>query len=159
MTLVGGTGSGTCRPNPTSGAVARAHRDRPARSTPLTVERPASGSPSTADLRTADHPSSWVAVIGLTGLVVPFGAVALEVVSSSYANSSVPGWADWVPLAWPRSLRVVWWLTVAAAVFGFRWSLGRLGLRPNRVVTVLTVAPFVAFALGIAAGSDWSTWH
>jgi hypothetical protein len=152
---VGRTGSGTRRPDPTSGAVAHARRDRPARSTPLAVERPATTPATTADHR----PAGWVLVLGLGGLVLPFAALALEVVSGTYANSSVPDWAEWVPLAWPQPLRVAWWLTVAAAAFGFRWSLARLELRPSRVVTVLTVAPFVAFATGIAVGADWATWH
>lgn len=96
---------------------------------------------------------------GIGGLALTMGAVALEVVSSSYANSTVPDWAHWVPLAWPQPLRVAWWLVVAAGAAGFRWSLGRLGLRPSRVVTALTVAPFVAFAVGIGVGADWATWH
>jgi len=29
----------------------------------------------------------------------------------------------------------------------------------SRVVTVCTVVPFLAFAAGIGAGADWSTWH
>ncbi|MGH9247217.1 MAG: hypothetical protein ACRD29_23460 [Acidimicrobiales bacterium] len=72
---------------------------------------------------------------------------------------SVPGWAEWVPLAWPQPLRVLWWLAVAAGAAAFRWSPGRVGLRPSRVVTVLTVVPFVVFAVGIGAGADWATWH
>ncbi|MGQ0618282.1 MAG: hypothetical protein ACT4PW_15060 [Acidimicrobiia bacterium] len=87
------------------------------------------------------------------------GAVVLEVLSSGYANSEVPGWAHWVPLAWPQPLRVVWWLSVAVAAAGFRWSLAQVGLRTSRVVTVLTVGPFLAFAVGIGAGADWATWH
>jgi len=100
-----------------------------------------------------------VLLAGIGGLAFTMGAVALEVVSSSYANSTVPGWAHWVPLAWPQPLRVAWWLAVAAGAAGFRWSLGRVGLRPSRVVTALTVAPFVGFAAGIGAGADWATWH
>ncbi|CAN5686609.1 hypothetical protein BH20ACT2_BH20ACT2_26190 [soil metagenome] len=93
------------------------------------------------------------------GLLFTLGAVTIEVVSSSYANSSVPDWAEWVPLAWPQPLRVLWWLAVAAAAAAFRWSLARVGLRPSRVVTALTVIPFVVFAVGIGAGADWATWH
>jgi hypothetical protein len=100
-----------------------------------------------------------VLVAGLGGLLFTIGAVILEVVSSSYANSAVPGWAHWVPLAWPQPLRVGWWLAVAAAAGGFRWSLGQLGMQPHRLVTALTAAPFVAFAAGIGAGADWATWH
>lgn len=132
---VGRTGSGIRRPNPTGGAVANSYGDRPAWS------------------------DGRLLFLALTGLVITMGAVTLEVVSSSYANSSVPGWAEWVPLAWPQALRVLWWLVVAASAGVFRWTLGRLGLHPNRLVTALTVAPFVAFAMGIAVGADWATWH
>jgi hypothetical protein len=100
-----------------------------------------------------------VLIAGLGGLVFTMGAVALEVLSGGYANSEVPGWGEWVPLAWPQPLRVVWWLLVATAAASFRWSLSRVGVRPSRVVTLLSVAPFVAFAAGIAAGADWATWH
>jgi hypothetical protein len=98
-------------------------------------------------------------MIGLGGLVFSAGAVILEVISGQYANSAVPGWARWVPLAWPQPLRVAWWLAVAAGAAGFRWSLHRIGLRPSRVVTVGTVVPFLAFAAGIGTGADWATWH
>lgn len=103
--------------------------------------------------------SGWVLLAGFGGLAFTTGAVIVEVVSSSYANSTVPGWAHWVPLAWPRPLRATWWLAVAAAAAGFRWSLGRVGLRPTRVATALTVGPFVMFAAGIGVGADWATWH
>ena len=123
--------------------------------------------PSAPDVVPTDAPtrdrspdgSGWVLLVGLVGLVFTMGAVALEVVSSSYANSAVPGWAEWVPLAWPQPLRVVWWLAVAATAAGFRWSLGRVGMPTSRVVTVLTVGPFVVLAVGIGAGADWATWH
>jgi hypothetical protein len=100
-----------------------------------------------------------VLLIGFGGIVLTLGAVILEVISGQYANSAVPGWARWVPLAWPQPLRVAWWLAVAAGAAGFRWSLQRLGLRPSRVVTVCTVVPFLAFAAGIGTGADWATWH
>lgn len=87
-------------------------------------------------------------------------AVALEVVAGGAANSPVPAWAEKaVPLAWPQPLRVAWWLGVAAAAYGFRASLRRLGLRQRPVVVVLSVAPFVVFAVGVALGASWATWH
>jgi len=100
-----------------------------------------------------------VLLIGLGGLAFTAGAVILEVISGQYANSAVPGWARWVPLAWPQPLRVAWWLAVAAGAGGFRWSLHRLGLRPSRVVTVFAVVPFLVFAAGIGVGADWAPWH
>ena len=104
-------------------------------------------------------PSGWVLMLGLGGLVFTAGAVVLEVISGQYANSAVPGWARWVPLAWPQPLRVAWWLAVAAGAAGFRWSLHRIGLRPSRVVTAGTVVPFLVVAAGIGLGADWATWH
>ncbi len=98
-------------------------------------------------------------LVGVGGLAFTFGAIALEVIASRYANSQVPGWAKWVPLAWPAPLRVLWWLAVATAAGAFRWSLPHLGLRPTRVGTALTVGPFVALAVGVAIGADWATWH
>ncbi|MBW3613879.1 MAG: hypothetical protein KY439_01025 [Actinobacteria bacterium] len=87
-------------------------------------------------------------------------AVVSEVVTSGAANSPVPSWADdVVPLAWPQPLRVVWWLATAAAAYGFRASLRRLGLPQHPVVVVLSVAPFVVFAAGVATGAPWATWH
>lgn len=87
-------------------------------------------------------------------------AVVLEVVSGRAANSPVPAWADEVaPLGWARPLRVVWWLVVATAALGFRAALHRLGFRQRPVVVVLSVAPFMVFAAGVALGADWATWH
>jgi hypothetical protein len=86
--------------------------------------------------------------------------VALEVVSGLNANSPVPAWAEQAtPLAWPQPARVAWWLTVAGAMYAFRFLLGRAGMPQRRLVVVLSVAPFVLFAAGVAAGADWATWH
>lgn len=87
-------------------------------------------------------------------------AVAAEIFSSRYANSPVPGWAYRIsPLAWPQPARVVWWLAVAGAMVAFRVLLGRAGLPQRRLVVVISAAPFVIFAAGIAVGAEWSTWH
>lgn len=92
------------------------------------------------------------------GFVV--AAVSLEVMSSLAANSPVPAWADQVvPLAWPQPARVAWWLTVAGAMYAFRFLLGRAGMPQRRLIVVLSVAPFVIFAAGVAGGADWATWH
>lgn len=99
-----------------------------------------------------------LAALGCATLVV--AAVALEAVGGTAANSPAPGWARYaVPLAWPRALRVLWWLVVAAAALGFRVALHRLGFRQRRVVVAASVVPFVVFAAGIAGGADWATWH
>jgi hypothetical protein len=54
---------------------------------------------------------------------------------------------------------VLWWLVVAAAALGYRLSMHRLGIRQRPLVVALSVAPFVAFAAGIALSADWATWH
>jgi hypothetical protein len=86
-------------------------------------------------------------------------AVVLEVVGGSFANSTVPGWAHVVPIAWPSGLRVLWWMAVAAAAGLFRLGLHRLGIRQRPIVVAGSVLPFLAFAAGIAADADWATWH
>lgn len=109
------------------------------------------------DSHQTDARWAWAA-IGTAAFVLL--AVALEVASGTAAGSPVPGWAaSTVPLAWPRPLRVVWWAVVAIAAAGHRWALGRLGLHPRRLVSVVVVAPFVAFALAVALGAEWSTFH
>jgi hypothetical protein len=100
----------------------------------------------------------WIAAAVVSvGFVL--GAVALEVLAGTAANSPVPEWAHVVPATWPRPARVGWWLAVAGAVGLYRSALHRLGFRPNRLVTLATVAPFLVFALGIALGSEWTAWH
>ena len=87
-------------------------------------------------------------------------AVVLEMLSGTWANSPAPSWAERiVPLAWPQPLRVVWWLAVAGAAGTYHRSLRRAGIPRRRVMGVMTVVPFLAFAGGIAAGADWATWH
>ena len=87
------------------------------------------------------------------------GAVTLEVLAGTAANSAVPDWAQLVPATWPRPARVSWCLAVAGAGGVYRLSLHRLGLWPNRLVTLATVAPFLLFAFGVAVGSQWTAWH
>lgn len=86
-------------------------------------------------------------------------AIVLELVGGSFANSPVPAWAHVAPIAWPTGLRVLWWLAVAAAAGLFRLGLHRLGHRQRPVIVVASIAPFLVFASGIAAGADWATWH
>lgn len=111
------------------------------------LEAPSSG--QAADLLRA---------IGCVGFVV--AAVGLEVAGGYGANSPAPSWAHLAfPIAWPQPARVVWWLVVALAAFGYRRFFLRAGFRVSRVVTVLLVAPFVMFAGGVAGGAWWATWH
>lgn len=100
-----------------------------------------------------------VLLVGLGCLAFVGLAVAVELTASLWANSEVPGWAELVPIAWPQGLRVVWWVLVAAAALTYRRSLARVGLPQHRTMTVLTVAPFLVFAAGIAVGAEWATWH
>lgn len=109
-----------------------------------------------------ETPRSWIgAAAGACGCAafVVFALVA-EVVSSQYANSVTPAWAHGlVPLEWPQAARVGWWLAAAGAALGYQVQLRRLGIPQRRWVVACTVAPFVIFAGGIAAGADWATWH
>ncbi|MDP1804020.1 MAG: hypothetical protein Q8K72_02530 [Acidimicrobiales bacterium] len=87
-------------------------------------------------------------------------AMVLEVVGGMSANSEVPDWAPrLVPIAWPRLVRVGWWLAVGVAAGAYRVLLARAGLPQSRWLLVVSVAPFVLFAVGIAAGAEWATWH
>jgi hypothetical protein len=99
------------------------------------------------------------AVVLVGSAAVVLGAVSLEVLAGQAANSPVSRWAALVPLTWPQPARVAWWLGIAGAAAGYRWSLRQVGLPARAVADVITVAPFVAFAAGIALGASWSTWH
>lgn len=113
----------------------------------------------TADGEDGAPTGSTVAGALACGLFV-VGAVVLEALGGSAANSPAPEWAEGLmPITWSPPARVAWWLAVATAAGAYRILLGRAGAQPNRWVTVLTVAPFVTFAAGIALGADWATWH
>ena len=87
-------------------------------------------------------------------------AIVLEVVGGLAANSEVPGWAPRLaPIAWPRLVRVGWWLAVAVAAGAYRILLNRAGLPQSPWLSAASVAPFILFAAGIAAGAEWATWH
>ena len=107
----------------------------------------------------ADRPAQWwlMALPGSALFVV--AAVVLEVTGGASANSPVPSWAHVVPLGWPQWVRVLWWLGVAAAAATFRLGLRRIGMPTRRVGDAIAVAPFLAFAAGVALGADWATWH
>lgn len=105
-------------------------------------------------------PTRRTALVAAGSAAAVLSAVALEVLAGSAANSAVPAWATWVvPIAWPQYVRVAWWLAVAVAALAFRLSLRRLGLRQRPWLVVVSVAPFVIFAAGIAFSADWATWH
>ncbi|MBW3562580.1 MAG: hypothetical protein KY437_08795 [Actinobacteria bacterium] len=96
--------------------------------------------------------------LGAAGFVL--AAVGLEVLGGGWANSPAPGWSSaLIPLGWPTPARVVWWLLVAAAAGTFHVGVARSGHGTHPVVGSLTVAMFVAFAVGIAFGAEWAAWH
>lgn len=87
-------------------------------------------------------------------------AIVLEVIGGTAANSVVPEWAYKVaPLAWPQPVRVVWWVLVAVAAALYRLAERRAGIRRSIITLVVSVAPFLIFAGGIAFGAGWATWH
>lgn len=120
------------------------------------------GTPSDAPAETVsmagERPTLTLALVVVCPLLVG-GAVVAEVVAAQHANSDPVGWAAWFPLTWPVEARVAFWSVVAAAAAGFRWGLHRLGMRQRPLVVVATVAPFALFALGVATGSSFTTWH
>ncbi|MGH9010756.1 MAG: hypothetical protein ACRDYF_13045 [Acidimicrobiia bacterium] len=48
---------------------------------------------------------------------------------------------------------------MAGAAVIYHRSLRRAGMGRRPVMVMITVAPFVLFAAGIAVGADWATWH
>ena len=102
-------------------------------------------------------PLPWWA---LAGALFALLAVALELLGSAYANSPSPGWAQTaIPLAWAPGFRVVWWLAVAGGVGAYHLGRYRAEGVARPVIAVLSVGAFVGFAVGIAFGAEWATWH
>jgi len=97
-------------------------------------------------------------MLGLTAFVLL--AIALEVSAGGAANSPEPGWVERVaPLGWPQPARVAWWTIVGVAAWRARTRLDRFyGREPSRYA-LLFAAPYAIFAVGIAFGASWSTWH
>lgn len=99
----------------------------------------------------------WLAV-GCFVFVI--AAVAAEVAAGAASAGVSPPWARLlIPLSWPAPARSIWWLAVAGAAFVFRLALHRLGFRQRPTLVALSTIPFVVFAVGIAAGAEWATWH
>lgn len=118
-----------------------------------------SGSVDQIDTPAASRaPGRWVAIAAVSAAFV-LGAIVVEMLAGAGANSPVPAWSGLFPLSWPQAARVVWWCAVAAAAGAFRLALLRLGIRQHPLVVVLSVAPFLIFAGGIATGASWATWH
>ncbi len=115
-------------------------------------------SPRPGDAAAPSQARDLLRAVGCVAFVLAAGV--LEVVGGYGANSPSPSWAKAVfPIGWPQAVRVGWWLTVALAAFGYRTYLGRAGFRTRRPVTALVVVPFMIFAVGVAVGAEWATWH
>lgn len=87
-------------------------------------------------------------------------AVTLEVLGSVLGDgvrTTYPGWL--VPIAWPTTVRVVWWLVAAAGAVVANRGLARVTGRPRPVRTVVAAVPFVGFAAAIALDLPVATWH
>jgi hypothetical protein len=98
----------------------------------------------------------WALAAGL----VPLGALVLEYAGSLFGQgvtTSYPGWL--ITGAWPTWARVVWWLIAAAGALIVTRGLARANGRRGWVVSIVVTAPFVGFAAGVAAGTEWSAWH
>lgn len=96
----------------------------------------------------------------LAGGAVTMLAVVLEFLGSFLGDSPSTGYPGWlVPIAWPTPVRVVWWLVATvgavAASRGTAYATGR----PRHLRTVAVAAPFLLFAVGVATGATWATWH
>jgi Na+/proline symporter len=99
-----------------------------------------------------------LAALGCGAFVL--AAVVVEVLSGQAANTPTTArHAAFVPLAWPAPLRVAWWLLVAGAAVAHRRLLQASSSRRERVLTTVVAVPFVCFAVGVALGADWATWH
>jgi hypothetical protein len=106
------------------------------------------------------HSGRWLLLSAACAVFV-LTAVVLEVTSDPGPTSSGLGWrGHLIPVAWPRGLRVLWWLVVAAAAGTQRWALDRSDGPSVRLVPALALAtPFAVFAVGIALGAGWATFH
>ena len=98
----------------------------------------------------------WALAAGL----VPFGALVLEYAGSLFGQGVTTGYPGWlITGAWPTWARVAWWLIAAAGALIVTRGLARANGRRGWVVSVVVTAPFVGFAAGVAAGTEWSAWH
>lgn len=105
------------------------------------------------------QPSVSLAALAGAGFAVL--AVGLELSASLLGGtpgSAYPGWL--VTSAWPVPVRTAWWLLVAAgAGTGVRGLVPSWSPRGRGVVAGLGALPFVVFAVAVALGAPWATWH
>ena len=95
-------------------------------------------------------------------------AVVLEFLGGNGGTAAVVGlhqtsehtWRDFVPSAWPEAPRVIWWLAVAGATAGYRLHADRMQHRaPRAWLAVVSAAPFLVFAGGVATSMGWATFR
>lgn len=98
----------------------------------------------------------WAFVGGVFALV----AIALEIWGNWGTGADPRPPMSWlVPSGWPMAIRVAWWLLAAAGTVVANRGLAVATGRSRRVATAVTALPFIAFAVGIAVGAEWTTWH
>lgn len=96
----------------------------------------------------------------LVGAGLALLVLALEFLGSFLGDapaSDYPGWL--VPIAWPTPVRVLWWLMGSAGAFATSRGLDHVTGRRRLLRGLLVASPFVIFAIGIATGAEWATWH
>ncbi|MGI8875186.1 MAG: hypothetical protein ACR2KP_12845 [Egibacteraceae bacterium] len=64
-----------------------------------------------------------------------------------------------MPATWAPPLRAAWWLLVAGAAGAFRMAERRGEIRRNPLIVLGSALPFVMFAAGVGARSQWGSWH
>lgn len=98
----------------------------------------------------------WAIAGGLFALM----AVALELRGSLAIGGTPSGSAPWLVVqGWPQWLRAAWWALATLGVLAAQRGLARVFDRPRPVATVVAVAPFAVFTVGVALGAPWATWH
>jgi len=116
--------------------------------------------PSTSTRPKSDPTAAGLPGWALAGAAITVLAIVLEVAGNVFAGGVTSGYPGWlVTIAWPTPLRVLWWLAAAAGSIAWNVGIARANGRSRRLVTVITATPYVAFAVGVAVGAEWSTWH
>lgn len=91
--------------------------------------------------------------VAAVALVLEFlGSILGDAPSTSY-----PAWL--VTVGWPTPLRVAWWAGAAGGAAAAAFGVGHASGRPARLRPVLVASPFLLFAVGVATGASWATWH
>jgi hypothetical protein len=116
---------------------------------------------------TPDQPSSAptvdrpvISVKGWLAALFVMAAVIGEAIAGSYTATQLPAWVHAVtPAAWPPLGRGLWWVAVTAAAISYRVAERRASVRRHPIIVLGSTLPFAIFALGAAAGAEWTAWH